>query len=65
MLIRMTVFREVRAVYMAVIGKMLAKFPFNCEVLKDLVVMDLTNRADITYTPCKSSCGVTVWYLTW
>ncbi|KAK2179183.1 hypothetical protein NP493_505g03034 [Ridgeia piscesae] len=32
---------EVRAFYTAVIRKMLAKFPFDCEVLKDLVVMDL------------------------
>ncbi|KAK2190880.1 hypothetical protein NP493_65g01019 [Ridgeia piscesae] len=44
-------FREVRAFCTAVIGKMLAKFPFDCEVLKDLVVMDLAKREDLTYAP--------------
>lgn len=49
--IRIIVFREVRAFYSSVIGKMVAKFPFDSEVLKDLVVMDLTKRADLTYAP--------------
>ena len=45
--------REVRAFYTTVIRKMFAKFPYDCEVLKDLVVMDLSKRADITYAPSK------------
>ena len=45
--------REVRAFYTTVIRKMFAKFPFDGEVLKDLVVMDLSKRADITYAPSK------------
>ncbi|KAK2157424.1 hypothetical protein NP493_1878g00021 [Ridgeia piscesae] len=43
--------KEVRAFYTAVIGKMLAKFPFDCEVLKDLVVMDLATQEDLKYAP--------------
>ena len=62
----MFVFREVRAFYAAVIGKMLAKFPFDCEVLKDLVMMDLAKRDDLMYAPRKFSTGVTrlcfIWF---
>ena len=49
------VFREVRAFYASVVRKMVAKFPFDSVVLKDLVVMDLSKRDDLTYAPSKHS----------
>ena len=44
-------FSEVRAYYAAVVSNNIKKCPFDDDVLKDLVVVDFSKRADLTYAP--------------
>ena len=42
---------DVRAFYCAVVRKMVAKFPFDNPVLRDLCVLDPAARENLTYVP--------------